>query len=149
MANVSSDHRANVINDQILNDGRHLHVQFLGIGDAYLRTFGRRQNLISLSWRFEFVLIGNVERTIHFAKAHSKCDLPKLMKLQQRDRRPHCPSGLLRGRLDRCSFFRELLSVVAVEPLNKAGLASGGCLPCQSDNEFLITEPRRNSAYGP
>ena len=37
-------------------------------------------------------------------------------------------------------FFRELLSAVAVEPLNKAGLTSGGCLPCQNDNKFLITE---------
>jgi hypothetical protein len=25
-------------------------------------------------------------------------------------------------------------------PLNKAGLACGGCLPCQNDNTFLITE---------
>ena len=24
--------------------------------------------------------------------------------------------------------------------LNKAGLTSGGCLPCQNDNKFLITE---------
>ena len=70
------------------------------------------------------------------------------MKLQQRDRCPHCRSGLLVDRLDRRSFFRELLSVVAVEPLNKVGLTSGGCLRCQSDNKFLITERIRNSAYG-
>jgi hypothetical protein len=25
-------------------------------------------------------------------------------------------------------------------PLNKAGLTSGGSLPCQNDNKFLVTE---------
>jgi hypothetical protein len=34
-------------------------------------------------------------------------------------------------------------------PVNKAGLTSGGCLSCQNDSKFLITNAVRNSAYGP
>jgi hypothetical protein len=37
-------------------------------------------------------------------------------------------------------MFRSTAGTAIGPPLNKAGLTSGGCLPCQNDNKFLITE---------